>query len=432
MSTIRGTSQETWESNADTLSCLIPCPPDTPVSQFPFWKTTSSKDGTRLAVPMQISPEECHLYTWTLGETSPEVSDPVISITDIQPNDNQSFSILCQSDEGWTVIAGDQPWDLQAEFAWNLCVSKHGVTAMETQEDRQYTPVVNGIPWNRSYENTFGLTLADDAERSAAAVQTVPLTEGDLDTFRSGCFSLATETGPWPGNFMGVFTPAISKNGALSAVDVRLTQYDYTVVVNGRPWSSAWSSVWAPIIHPEGASVCAPVKEPEGWTLVRDGEPFWPGHHAQLWEPAFSPNGRRVAAVVAPHFGTWTLALDGILWKSRVDGYLTRPVFSPCGSRVGATGVNKGKAILLIDDCIISGDFDKAWDPIFSKYGKHVAARIKKGPLFSFLLDGATVNRPFLWMEDPVFTPDGKHMMICGIERQGPQFIYTREFIALK
>ena len=431
MSTIRGTSQDIWDSPTDSSRCLIPCPTNTPSHHFPFWKITPSRDGTRCAIPMQITPEECRLYTWTVGNDTPEISEPCLAITDLHPLSKEEFSFLQHTDEGWTAVTHQEPWDMEAEFAWNLIVSDQGVTACQTQDDRRYTPIVDATPWSTSYESSFGLTLSTASHRSAAVVQTVPLTEGDLTTFLSGCFTLGTEEGPWPGHYIGAFNPAISADGTRTAVDARITQYDYTIIVDGQPWSSAWPSVWGPIIHPDGKLVCAPVKEPEGWTLACDGKPFWPGHYVQLWEPAFSPNGQRIAAVIAPHFGIWTLALDGVPWKSRVDGYLTKPVFSPCGSRVGCTGSHKGRAVILIDDCLMSGNFDKAWDPIFSQYGKHVAVKIKKGPWFGLLLNGAEVHRPFLWMADPFFTPDGNHLMICGVEKEGSHYIYTREFIAL-
>ncbi len=431
MSTIRGTSPSPLDSPAGLLSCLIPCPPDTPVNRLPFWRAVTSRDGTRIAIPIQITPEECRLHTWTLGDEAPELSDPFLSITDLLPLSNRDFSFLCQTDEGWATVKGHKEWELRVEFAWNLRVNAQGITACETQDERSYTPVVNGIPWSESYDNTFGLTLSATGERSGAVVQTVPIAEGDLTTFLSGCFTVATDEKPWSGQYVGAFTPALSSDGTMAAVDARISQYDYTIVVNDQCWSSAWPSVWAPVIHPEGASVCAPVKEPKGWTLACDGEIVWPSHYIQLWEPVFSPNGRRIAAVISPEFGKWSLALDGVPWKTRVDGHLSKPVFSPCGSRVGCTGRHKGKALILIDDCPMATNYDKAWNPTFSQYGNHAAARVKKGPWFTVLLNGIEISRRFTWMPDPVFTPDGKHLMICGIEKNGPHYSYTREFIAL-
>lgn len=432
MSTIRGTSPDTLDRPAGSLSCLISCPVDAPPYPFPFWKATASRDGTRLAIPLQTTAEESRLYTWSIDKPEPEISAPYLSITDLRPLSSQDFAFLCQTDEGWTVVTTHRPWELQAEFAWNLMVTDQGLTACETQDQRRYTPVIDDRPWPDTYENTFGLTLAASGTRSAAVVQTTPIAEGDLATFLSGCFTLATDQGPWAGRYVGAFTPALSGDGSLAAVDTRLTQYDYTITVNDQPWSSAWPAVWAPAIHPEGTSVYAPVKEPDGWMLACDGEPAWPSRYVQLWEVTFSPNGRRLAAVIAPEFGSWTLALDDKPWNTRVDGYLSAPVFSPHGSRVGCSGIHRGKAVVLVDDHPMGDGFDKAWDPVFSPYGSHTTAKVKRGPHFSVLLDGMVIKRPYIWLGDPVFTPDGNHLMLCGIDKTGPQYRYTREFIALK
>lgn len=142
MSTIRGTSPSPLDSPAGSLSCLIPCPPDTPVNKLPFWRAVTSRDGTRIAIPIQITPEECRLHTWTLGDEAAELSDPFLSITDLLPLSNRDFSFLCQTDEGWATVSGDKEWELRVEFAWNLRVNAQGITACETQDQRSYTPVV--------------------------------------------------------------------------------------------------------------------------------------------------------------------------------------------------------------------------------------------------------------------------------------------------
>ncbi|VFQ45117.1 hypothetical protein [Desulfoluna butyratoxydans] len=431
MSTPRGVTPDAFDSPADSLSCLIPRPADTPPDRFPFWKAVASRDGTRLAIPIRTEPEECCLYTLSIDKTEPDISEPFVSITDLRPMGNRDFAYLCQGDEGWTAVAASTPWQLTAEIAWNLSVTDQDTTACETQDQRRYTPVVDDTPWPESYENTFSLTLAETGSRSAAVVQTAPIAEGDLNTFLSGCFTLATDQGAWTGRYVGAFNPVLSADGALSAVDVRLNQYDYTICVNDQCWGETWPSVWAPVVHPEGTMVWAPVKSPEGWILACDGEQAWPETYFQLWEVALSPAGDRIAAVIAPDFGKWAVVLDGTPWKTKVDGYLAKPVFSPCGTRLGCCGHHRGKAVILVDDHPMGNGFDTAWDPIFSHHGNHVAAKVKRGEVYSVLLDGMEVKRPYIWMAPPAFTPDSKHLMICGIEKQGPDYRYTREFIAL-
>jgi len=380
---------------------------------------------------MHTSPEECRLYTLGLGETEIDISEPFISITDLRAIGSREFAFLCQTDEGWSAVSASKPWELTAEIAWNLMVTGQEITACETQSQRRYTPVIDDTPWPNSYENTFGLTLAATGTGSAAVVQTTPIAEGDLSTFLSGCFTLATDQGTWSGRYVGAFNPALSNDGAVAAVDTRLTQYDYTITVNDQCWASSWPAVWAPVVHPEGISVWAPVKGPKGWMLACDGEPAWPDAYFQLWEVALSPAGDRIAAVIAPDFGKWTLTIDGTPWKTQVDGYLAKPVFSPCGTRLGCCGHHRGKAVVLVDDHPMGDSFDTAWDPIFSPHGIHVAAKIKRGALFSVLIDGMEIKRPYIWMGPPAFTPDSKHLILCGIEKKDSQYRYTREFIAL-
>ena len=87
----------------------------------------------------------------------------------------------------------------------------------------------------------------------------------------------------------------------------------------------------------------APVRTSGSWTLAEDGVPLWKGRYMQLWHQRISPDGGRIAAVIAPSFGRWTVAVDDRPWDVTCRDMVDAPVFSPDGRRVAAAFKDGGR-----------------------------------------------------------------------------------------
>ncbi|MCG8471862.1 MAG: hypothetical protein MI742_08400 [Desulfobacterales bacterium] len=417
-----------WEPSVHHCPLLLPDLP--PLREVATHRAVSSKDGMHLAVPLRDTDNNWKLFTLALPDQTHLCSRSVQAISNITPIKGDEFAWLAMDEEGWRAMKNDEEISPVTEFAWNLTVSPSGRIAFESQSNRAYTPFAGDAFWQKGYESTLGLTQASKANTTAAVVQTTPIAEGDLATFASGCFTLATEKGPWSQLFMGAYTPVLSRDGKILAADVRLSNNRCTIAVNGQCWEESWPEVWAPVIEPTNQKVFAPVKSQGRWWLYANGKKHWETSALQLWELHLSLDGKRMAAVASPSFGAWTLALEDTLWRSRVDGFLARPVFSPCASRLATTGRHKNRAIVLIDDQIIDQNFHQTWQPVFSPHGSHVAFKAQKKGDFFIYLDGAPVGEPYLWLAHPQFSPDGKALLICGLKKNGGSPYYVRTVIA--
>ena len=122
--------------------------------------------------------------------------------------------------------------------------------------------------------------------------------------------------------------------------------------------------------------VVAPGLTPQGWKLLINGKPIWNRSFAQVWHQKFSPDGKRLAAVVATSLGRWTIAVDGAVWKTTFGDAVLPPVFQPERAKSGRGGQGKQSAGQSPwTACPGTEDFDMIWDPVFSPDGENVAAR---------------------------------------------------------
>ena len=430
MSFDRGVIQKTTEWKPSHHHCPLLLSDNPPFRELAIHRSVASNDGTSLAIPLRNSENQWHLHIVNLFSQSQHTTEACNALADITPTGPQGLTWLEMDDEGWHAQSQTEPLSSAVEFAWNLTASPSGHIAFESQSDRRYTPFSGTSFWNESYESTTGLTLSKQNGHCAAVVQTTPVAEGDLETFGTGCFTLATEKGAWNHTFLGAYTPSLSTDGSTLAADVRLPDNRCTVAVNDRIWGNSWTEVWAPAILGNPAKVVAPVKSDGRWWLYADGEKYWETSCLQLWELTPSNNGRRMAAVASPSFGNWTLALDDALWKIRVDGFISKPKFSPCDSRLAATGRHKGRAILMMDHGVLDDGFLQVWDPNFSPHGSHEAFRARKKEGFFIYLDKKIVGGAFAWVGQPKFSPDGRHLLISGIRKTGGTLHAIRQVIA--
>jgi hypothetical protein len=129
--------------------------------------------------------------------------------------------------------------------------------------------------------------------------------------------------------------------------------------------------------------------------------------------------------VVALKSGKWTIAIDGRPWRSTVDGAILKPIFSPDGKKVAAV-VKKDEPSyelkpynvwnIILDDHIWPEWFEMVWDPIFSPDGKKVAAKAEKNGKYSLVVNEKVWGKVFDALWPPVFSPDSSKILVRAIE----------------
>lgn len=327
------------------------------------------------------------------------------------------MTALVFDDEAWTLIVDNKPWTSQFDYAWNTGFSRDGKhISLVVQNGGDYGVALDDQLWDPLFPGIGHMAMSPDGTKTAAVVQTERISEGDIFTFQKGVYSIAQEGKTWDATYVNVWDPTYSSDGNHVAAAVRLNLYDYTVSVDGKSWAHRYECIWKPRFQPGTSHVVAPVRINQKWTMARNGERYWKNSFMQLWHPEFSPDGSRLAAIVAPHFGTWSIAVDDKTWNLRHFDGITGLTFSPDGHRIAAVGRRKGKHTLIYDGTSCSHFCDRVWPPVFSPDGRHLAAKIQIDGRYTILLNGILWQADYDTVWDPVFDETGEYVMIRALD----------------
>jgi Tol biopolymer transport system component len=130
----------------------------------------------------------------------------------------------------------------------------------------------------------------------------------------------------------------------------------------------------------------------------------------------FSPDGSKLAAIVAIKFGKWTIAVDGKPWKTTFGELVSDATFSPDGTRVAAVGKDNGKYTVVVDDIAWSDAYDMVWSPVFSPDSRNVAAKVEKNGRYTVVINGRPWKQECEALWSPVFSPDGSKVLLRTVE----------------
>jgi len=328
------------------------------------------------------------------------------------------LTAIAQQDGMWTMAVDGEAWEESYDFLWGTRFSQDGdVIAACIQSGGEYGLCLDGVPWETLYENANNFSLSPDGKRSAAAVQLDSLKPADLEAFQQGVFGVAVDGERWEANFMNVWTPVFDASGKRVAAQVRQTLYDYSIAVDGAVWSESYSCVWEPRFNPASGAVVAPVRVKGAWGLAQDGQVIWEPKFVQCWQHAISQDGRNIAAIVAPEFGSFTVAVNAKPW-SLCFPVVTDLVIGRGGERVAALGCHDNRDWrVLVDGRAWEGVWDMAWAPVVSPVGSHVAAKVEKAGRQTVVVNGKPYARDFDQVWDPTFSPDGSKLLIRGLDK---------------
>ncbi len=381
-----------------------------------------SPDGETLAMVVR---EESGDHLVQLNDLPWETtSEKTWSLRFISPS---QVACLVRIDDEWTVAINDQPLEGRYAFAWSPLYSSDGESSLlMVKEGMDFGIVHNGEAWGNHFDAIRDHALSPDGQHAATTVQTQVLKPADLDSFFKGVWTVAVDNQAWDNTFVGAWNPVFDAKSESVAAEVRVSNDQYTIAKNGRAWSQIFGGVWKPLFLSDG-SVVAPVRKQGNWWMAKNGEIFWERSYAQLWNQRLSPDGRRLAAVVAPEFGRWTLAIDDQPWKSRWSDLVETPVFSPDGARLATVVKSDNRWSIAVDDQTWNETFDMIYEPLFSPSGHRVATRADRDGRFCAVVDGRIVADGFDKLWDPTFSPDGDSLLLRYVHNGQ----YVREVIAL-
>jgi Tol biopolymer transport system component len=111
------------------------------------------------------------------------------------------------------------------------------------------------------------------------------------------------------------------------------------------------------------------------------------------------------------------VAVDGTPWNTRFNKAVLSPVFSPDGRKVAAVVKDNNKWTVAVDGSTWSDTFDNVWDPMFNAGGDTVIAKAEKNGTFFIVVDGKIGKRKYESLWNPVFSPDGEKLLIRCIDK---------------
>ncbi len=376
---------------------------------------TPSPDGEKIAGIVQ--PETRRFTLCVNGETWEDLFDRVYSLK--FNLENQPICLI-YTDYQWTVAIGDKGetrWENMFDMMWNLTLSADTKSIAVNIRTSEMTSGVslNDQPWEETYPEIQGLVMSPDGSKVASCVQINQRRELDIFWFYEKNFTIAIDGKTWDKSFLYLWAPTFSSDGNHVAACLMTDLAKYTIIVDGKPWNKEFGGCWEPIFVPGTADVIAPVQTPQGWTLAKNGDPIWP-YFIQVWKQKFSPDGKKLAAVVAVDVGKWTVAVDGNPWKTVFNQIVANPIFSPDGERVATAIKHNDKWGVAVDDKVWEETFDMVWDPVFSPAGDKVVVRAEKNGKYYIVVNGKVGKEAYEWVWDPVFSPDGNKILVRCIK----------------
>jgi hypothetical protein len=371
----------------------------------------ASHDGERIAVPVvKDDPDTCGV--WVNGDLWEGEFEKAWQLK-FTPDGR--LVALVRVDDEWTVSVDGTAWEETFDFVWDLTISQDGsAIVVKAKQEPRYTIVRNGEPWEQTFLALRDLALSDDGTKLAATVQVEQLPEADILKFMEGTWSVAVDGEAWDQKFINVYAPSISPDNARVGVEIRTDIAEYTICENGVSWNSVGSCIWEPCYRSDGRLI-VPLKVEGGWTLAEDDGLLWKRRYIQLWHQRISPDGRSVAAVVAPDYGQWTIAVDDVPWRATFSDMVDAPVFSQEGGHVAAAVKSKGRWGIAVDGKSWSDTYDMVWDPVLSPDGGAVVAKVEEHGQYSVAANGKLWSQRFDLLWDPIFSSDGSRLLVRGV-----------------
>jgi hypothetical protein len=250
-----------------------------------------SPDGRRIAVTAQVEElPEADVFkflegTWTVvveGKPWPErylnVYAPAFS------GDGEHVAAEVRTDVCEYTIAEDGvPWKHKYGCVWEPRYRTPERVVAPVRHEGAWTLAEGGAPsWKHRFIQLWNHVVAPDARRVAAVVSS-----------DYGRWTVAVDDAAWPRTWSDMVADlAFSPDSARVAAAVK-DEDQWTIAVDGRPWSESFDMVSAPMFAPDSAHVAAAAERGDHHVLVVDGK-VWGKRFSRLWDPTFDPSGRHV------------------------------------------------------------------------------------------------------------------------------------------
>ncbi len=234
----------------------------------------------------------------------------------------------------YSLAVDGQAWEKTFINVWDPCFDREGenVAATVRLAKKEYSIAVNGQPWPQTYACAWEPIFDPDDKSVYAPVE------------KDSKWGLA-KNGElyWDNRFVQLWNLQTSSQGPHLAAIVSPKYGQFTVAVDGKPWSHTYPVLTNLVISPDAKKIAAlgqsgPVLSDRGyrleypkWQVIVNDQP-WLDWHDNAFNPIFSPDGQHLAVRVEK-CGKYTIVLDGKIYPQEFSG-LWDPIFSPESDKV--------------------------------------------------------------------------------------------------
>lgn len=282
--------------------------------------------------------------------------------TDIK---GKTIAANVKNENFYTICVNGKAWNMGFYDTRDLFISKNG-SLIATYVKIENYPVldifnfakgmwslaINDRVWEKNFLTVFGCTFSPDEKKVASAAR-----------MQDRSFTIVVEGIPWNKKFKQVWEPKfIDEKSVIAPVK---TEFGWELYKDEEPlWGQAFYQLWNIEVHTKTGNIAAVVAINLGeWTVAVNGK-LWKSRFNQLvLKPVFDPDGNKVATVFR-HNNKWGIVLDDTPWKESFEK-VGKPVFNQDGTILAIRGEKDRKYFLFINDKKVAGPYDYLWDPIF-------------------------------------------------------------------
>jgi len=394
---------------------------ETEVKEIPFseWENTYNwveepcvtPDGEKIA--SIVNRDECEFGICVNGELWDETYEKVWNLKACPAG---RLCALVANDEEWSVSVNGKTWENRFDYIWDLSFTGKGDhVAVATQADMAYGVAVNDTIRGDSYDNMTGMVVSEQG-KTAAVVQTEPLSSGDIESFKKGVFAVSVDGSLHESRFVNVWDVVFSRDSSAIAASVRTSLTDYSVLQDNLVWDKTYQCVWKPLFSSDGKSVYAPVREEGKWFLAKDGYRYWKNSYSQLLSLTQNADGSRIAAIASNSFGKWTVVENDRTWDITTGDMVSDLFYSPDGNCLIASFKDKGRWTLAINGKKWNTHAEKLWAPSVSQSGDIIATRAEIAGRYYILVNDRRIPGDFDMAFQPELNPQGDKLLLKVIQ----------------
>lgn len=188
-------------------------------------------------------------------------------------------------------------------------------------------------------------------------------------------------------------------------------------VADLKQWRESYDYMEEPAVSPDGEKIAAIVKtEDLEFGICENGE-LWEATFEKAWNLKFDPDGR--LTTIVSDVGEWTLAVDGEAWENKYD-FVWNTLFGRSGGHAIVSAQAGGEYLAVVDDTPWDNQFMYMTEMAGSPNGQRACGVVQtikfpEGDIYTFqkgcytiAVDGTPWDTNFVNAWQPVFSPDSR------------------------